>query len=522
MVSCTSGSGPDTASSSVGDTAAPVIESAVVTPNPNSTLSAVVELTTDVPSDASVVVSGPGVEATIPSPEDSATAHEIPVVGLRADSDYELTLGATAEGKSSTERTESFTTGPLPSDLPEMYVVANDVDRRAPGYVLFDVTGVPPEDDPDATTWNYAIALDEEAEVVWYHRAIGGIGDIRQLPSGNFLYLYGHGGAREIDVLGNVLREWDARSTQQAPDVSADALPVATDAMHHEVGMLPNGNLLAIGSRFIEVGPFDEPICGDEVGFAGSYPLQDDVILEIDSDTGDVVHEWPMGELIDPMSDPERFICGARVGGIGIELYPDAEGIRSWTHVNSVVLDEDRNAIVVSARAPNLVMAFRYEDDDEGPSGEVLWTISPEGEAELAPGADPPYQQHAPEIQDDGTILLFDNGNDRPGVRIVDLYSRAVVYDVDDSDLDNVTVEQLWEFRTTSESGPEYSGAVGDADRLPNGNVLIDAGYAPPPRIYEVVPNDGPSGGDVVFELMVADPNGVYRAEHLDTLTPWE
>lgn len=494
-----------------------------MTANPNSTLSAVVEVTTDVSSDAAVAVSGPGVEQTIRSPEGSAIAHEIPVVGLRAESEYELTVevASVGDGSEITTRTESFVTGPLPGDLPPMYVVENDVERRSPGYLLFDVSGVPPEDDPDATTWNYAVALDEDAEIVWYHRALGGIGDIRQLPDGNLLYLYGHGGVREIDVLGNVVREWDARSAEQASDVSADALPVATDAMHHEVGMLPNGNLLAIGSRFLEVGPFDEPICGDEVGFAGSYPLQDDVILEIDAETGDVVHAWPLGELIDPMSDPERFICGARVGGIGVGLYPDAEGIRSWTHVNGVVLDEERNAIVLSARAPNLVMAFRYEDDQEGPSGEVLWTVSPDGEAELLPGADPPYQQHAPEIQGDGTILLFDNGNDRPGLRIVELYSRAVIYDVDDSDPDNVMVEQVWEFRTMSEEGPVYSGAVGDADRLPNGNVLIDAGYAPPPRIYEVVPDDGASGGDVVFELMVADPNGIYRADHLETLTPW-
>ncbi len=72
----------------------PVIEDVVVTPNPNSTLSAIVELTTDVPAAAAVIVSGPEGEHTIRSPDGTATTHELPVVGMRAETEYELVIEA--------------------------------------------------------------------------------------------------------------------------------------------------------------------------------------------------------------------------------------------------------------------------------------------------------------------------------------------------------------------------------------------------------------------------------------------
>ena len=49
------------------------------------------------------------------------------------------------------------------------------------------------------------------------------------------------------------------------------------------------------------------------------------------------------------------------------------------------------------------------------------------------------YYQHAVEVQDDGSILLYDNGNMRPGTNLnsPDItqhpYSRAVLFSLDDA-----------------------------------------------------------------------------------------
>ena len=61
-----------------------------------------------------------------------------------------------------------------------------------------------------------------------------------------------------------------------------------------------------------------------------------------------------------------------------------------------------------------------------------------------------PYHQHAPTITAEGTILLFDNGNDRaspfdgvPRMELSESYSRAVEYAIDE---DSMEVTQVWEF----------------------------------------------------------------------------
>ena len=90
--------------------------------------------------------------------------------------------------------------------------------------------------------------------------------------------------------------------------------------------------------------------------------------------------------------------------------------VNDWTHANAVVARRGAQC------APHLDPPSQRGAGDsvcrrrEGESGDVLWRFGPggsrsrsEGEGELQ------YHQHAPEVQPDGTILLYDNGNDRPG-----------------------------------------------------------------------------------------------------------
>ncbi|MEO1058639.1 MAG: aryl-sulfate sulfotransferase, partial [Actinomycetota bacterium] len=141
---------------------------------------------------------------------------------------------------------------------------------------------------------------------------------------------------------------------------------------------------------------------------------------------------------------------------------------------------------------------------------------------------EPFFHQHAPQVLDDGSLLVYDNGNDRPGG---ERYSRAVIYDLaiddgPDQSAAPATAVEVWEHRVDDVDGtPLYAAFLGDADRLANGNVLITHGGIGQPfgdnqraRIIEIAPGEG---GDIVFDLQFgtgAVGATVYRADRIDTL----
>ena len=193
----------------------PLTVSAVtVTPNPNSTLSASLSFTTSAPATIELAHRGPAPTAPRPCTPQPSTDHEIPAVGMRADSTYTLTVSATdAAGQSAVAEPVTFTTGALPADIPP-FTVESDPTQMAPGITLFPITkraapaavaGQPPPN------LGLLVGVDSEGNIVWYHEAPSPIGDARMLDNGDILYEYNDMGAREIDVLGNVVHEWAGR-----------------------------------------------------------------------------------------------------------------------------------------------------------------------------------------------------------------------------------------------------------------------------------------------------------------------
>ena len=108
-------------------------------------------------------------------------------------------------------------------------------------------------------------------------------------------------------------------------------------------------------------------------------------------------------------------------------------------------------------------------------------------------------------------------------------YSRAVIIRVDDSSADpsQWKAVQTWEHvDDETRRQPAFASFVGDADLLPNGNVLVDNGGIPSPQpdagdynrcmVTEVVPGD--VGGRVVWDLRIGTPERpviCYRAERI-------
>lgn len=503
--------------------------------DPDNALRGEVRVNLDEPADMLTMTvreeGGEGFQVAVPT--EGETSLDVPLLGLRADRGYTVTVNA--EGSDPATRT--FNTHALPLDFPPIEVTQR---RDEPALTLFDASHTQPPNATNARHLGYLVAVDEVGEIVWYEALEQPLQDARMTERGTILFVNDEVGAKEISMNGDVLKEWSGATALEDVQedkfgrafVGEDAIPIETDQVHHEVTELESGNVLTLGREVREI-EYPEQICPDEE-FDGTYNVGADVILEIEPD-GTTVRRYSLFDLVQPLADLERIIPDEFCSPYLEERYPGQDA-RDWTHANAVVLDEERNALLVSARHTDAIYAIRYEDDDNGPGGELLWTLGEGSDFELEGDGDWFFHQHAPQV-DDGSILLYDNGNRRAGTSLDDPsrlpYSRAVRYELDE---ENMTAKQVWEHRFSTEDGV-YAPYVGDADKTDDETVLIAHGGLTDPlahspgnpelllwaRLVEVTE----STGDVVFDLQVRDPGEkdkwrIYRAERIDSLYPPE
>jgi hypothetical protein len=446
-----------------------------------------------------------------------------------------------------------FTTSALPAWFEE-HELTIDKERAAPGYTIveFDTLGIP----EGAPSSQHLMAFDNDGEVVWYYTNTGALGGVEPTPAGTFNNFYWPFGIREIDILGNVISNWrpqPAEATGGAVDDElvvaevdpdqvqfqgglgalegnpgdAEPVPIRADwidliGVHHESWPMPNGNVLTLSTTVHELTPEQRStFCPDD---PAPFNAISDVAVEFEPD-GTVVRTWDLWDVVDIDEHPGRELC------VDAGIFAGTN-TRDWTHANSVIYDPERDAIIVSSRHTNQIIAFDHLDD-EGPQAQLRWIL---GDGATMPlDGEQTYYQHAVEVNDDGSLVVYDNGNFRPGTSPDDPdsqpYSRAVIYEVDDTSDDPAawSARQRWENIDVEDNGKlAYSTFISDADVLENGNVLVThggIGTFPPTLedplhilIREIVP-DGESGGDVVWELKSAPESDnfylTYRAERI-------
>ena len=156
------------------------IVSLSVIANPENVLSAELEVSTSEPTAATLHVSGPGVALKVPAVDAEGTSHRLSIVGLLADTTYEVWVVATnRRGESVSSVRKTFTTGSLPSDLPPIEVTSDPL-RMARGVTLFTVSPVTRRRrvrKQRATIRGNLIAVDAHGNVVWYYPRAKTIGD---------------------------------------------------------------------------------------------------------------------------------------------------------------------------------------------------------------------------------------------------------------------------------------------------------------------------------------------------------
>ncbi|MBI2392992.1 MAG: aryl-sulfate sulfotransferase [Deltaproteobacteria bacterium] len=510
--------------------------------SPEAPLSGTLKVTVDRPASLTIAVvaaDASGHRLEIASSR-ASTEHEIPVIGLRSARSYALTVtAADARGTSSDAVVVQRLTPPLPADFPPLRVVASQPSRS--GLTLFPVSrwkgyGV--------DRWGYVIAVDAAGEVVWYASTRSTVADVQRGARGQIRFMFDERGVAELSPLGKLERALLAEGPRRDPSsVEAGVVPVAVDTIHHDVIELPNGHWLALATESRTITPTQCPT------YDKTYEVVGDVVVELDPASGAVLGKVSMFDLLDPC----RRVDTAFKSAFWAPVY--GAGSADWTHANAVFYDPSRNAVLVSLRHQDWVVAYRYAADAGGPAGSLLYRFGADGDFSLGgDGALFPYHQHAARVLPDGHLSLFDNGNTRPGTDDTNLAmlpaSRAVEYELSMSGPRSTwKATQVWQYGAgevrqvdTSTGKPfdvgYYAPVVGDAVYTPDGTVLITEGALMSPangfvldpavkksaRVVEVERRGEPR---VVLDLRVEDPAStgyqsylVYRATRVPSLLP--
>ena len=349
------------------------------------------------------------------------------VRGLAPDTMHELAWSAEdPSGSMGGGEVLVQTEAPLPGFLPGFTIEGTGAGYG--GYVLFDLLALTP--DAPASLF----VLDTDGVTRWHiGRSDGVIGPpgvfagAKLRPDGTLLFLRDYS-LFVIDEMG----------VEQVAISSAD---LGLPGLHHDVIELDNGNFLAMSYAFRDI---DYP----DIGTAH---VAGDLLVEI-SPEGEIVWEWDSFDHLDPQRRREGFD--------EVILDPATlENAHDWTHGNGLLHDAATDAVTFSMRHQDWVIQI------DRATGDILWRLGSEGDFALGQGTWQ-FHQHSPEWQADGTLLLYDNGLGNPDLTFPQETSRAVRYSLD---TDAMTANQEWE----DEAEDFMSIIAGDADRLPDGSILV-------------------------------------------------
>jgi hypothetical protein len=263
---------------------------------------------------------------------------------------------------------------------------------------------------------------------------------------------------------------------------------------NHELKVLENGHYLLFGVRgqSVDMRRFVSRPPGNE------YANVNETCLQEFTPEGDLIFQWRAWDNHD----------------IRLVQYwsydddPRTAGSIRFTHMNSVDVDTDGHLVVSNKRVSEVTKINRD-------TGEIIWRLG-SGQHPDDPNPDPypdmrltilndPLDQfnvqHDIRVVGENRYSVFDNHHldSNPN-------SRAVEYEVDP---DAMTATMVWEYY-----GGYDSYHMGSAQRLPNGNTLINWVITSAPKVTEVQPD-----GTKVYEMNWSARNSKsYRVFRF----PWE
>jgi arylsulfate sulfotransferase len=350
--------------------------------------------------------------------------------------------------------------------------------------------------------------VDLAGNVIWYYdydtATLGNPFPIKPLSNGNMLVNLSPPGAggtgasgvlREINLAGDII--WEFTTDDLNQELAAAGFSLTVTAIHHDVLVLPNGNLILLTNHTKDF--------TDLPGYPGVTTVIGDALVGLD-ESRKPVWVWDTFDHLDVNRHPAT--------------------VYDYTHGNAVIYTPDDGNLIFSMRHQNWVIKIDYRDGQG--TGDILWRLGYEGDFTLASGAPAAWQyaQHAPRLINDISagifkLAIFDNGNgrlldtagtvcDSPGAD--PCYSRGVIFNLNES---TKAAEVYWEYKS-----PDFAFFGGDIQVLENGNVELDeAGFEvfnPNARVLEVTGQPNP---EIVWQLDVAG-QFAYQAFRIPSLYP--
>jgi len=265
--------------------------------------------------------------------------------------------------------------------------------------------------------------------------------------------------------------------------------------LHHDVEMLPNGNILMIAWEYKTA---------SEAIAAGRNPdsllmgeLWPNHIIEVEptgSSGGDIVWEWHVWDHLIQDYDPAKDNYGVVADHPELaDINYGGQILADWNHINSIDYNEEFDQILLSALMFNEIWIIDHSTTTEeaaghtggisGKGGDILYRWGdPQAYRAGSAGDQKFFGQHdaqwiESDLPGEGNILIFNNGRGRPGKDYSSI--EEIVLPVDGNGNYSLLPgssygpeEPIWIY--TEENPTDfYAINLAGAQRLPNGNTLI-------------------------------------------------
>jgi hypothetical protein len=339
----------------------------------------------------------------------------------------------------------------VPSDFPHIKITINS--NPDTDYIFIDNRG--------GGGKPYNVIFNNSGAPIWYSRETDERRDFKVQPNGwaTMMIRDGYGGSGWGYIALDTNYEY-VKTFRATNGYSTD---------EHELKVLPDGGYFLIGINSTTVDMSKYVTSGKKNATVSESCIEEFTAKD------ELIFQWRAWDHFDIRDVELDDLTGTSI---------------RFPHMNAIDLDDDGNIILSSRHLSEVTKINRQ-------TGEIIWRLG--GAHNQFNFINDPLEgfknQHAARALGNGHYTLFDNGDlHNPSV------SRAVEYELDTT---NMTATLVWEFRDKPD---KYSFYMGNVQRLPNGNTLINWAISNLPKLTEVRPDD-----TKVFEMNFVDQWECYR-----------